>query len=191
MERARHEKLHYMDLGTKDAPDYQLINEGVTDFAEAQNPETETRQYIADKTSRERVKRVQPSFSYTAVLNDCDPVSKYLYSVGADQKINTLVDIVHVDTWDADSDGKLVARKAQYNIIPENPGSGAGGDDLNMSGTISQNGDLIKGKWDQKDKIFTADKQAGQVDPKACKQNTGATSTPPPASTSTGGGSGA
>lgn len=155
MERARYERLHYADIGTESMPNIVLINEGITDFTESQNPETETRQYIADKTARERTKALQPTFSYSGLLNDEDPFSKYLYEVGANQKINQKIPIIHVDTWDETS-GKLKARKAMYNIIPDNPGSGAGGDDLNMSGTISQDGDLVIGLWDPETKTFTA-----------------------------------
>jgi hypothetical protein len=91
------------------------------------------------------------------VFNDTDPVSVMLYESGADQKLNVKKTIVHVDTWDADEDGKLTARKAVYNIIPDNPGSGPAGEDLAMTGAISQDGELIKGKWNPTAKTFTPD----------------------------------
>ena len=156
-ERMRYEKLHYANIGNDTTPQWVLINEGITDFTNSLNPETETRQYIADKTAREKTKSYQPSYAYSGLLNDEDPFSEWLYNLSADQKLNTKVKIVSVDTWDETGSGIFTARMAQYNVIPDNDGSGAGGDDLNLSGTISQDGDLVKGTWDSAAKTFTPD----------------------------------
>jgi hypothetical protein len=153
----RYEKLHYANIGTASSPQWVLINEGITDFTNSLNPETDTRQYIADKTAREKTKSYQPSYAYSGLLNDDDPFSKWLYGLSADQKLNIKVPIVSVDTWDETTSGSglFTARMATYNVIPDNDGSGAGGDDLNLSGTISQDGDLVKGTWDMEDQEFT------------------------------------
>jgi hypothetical protein len=157
MERARYEKLHYMNLGTEAAPKYELINEGITDFTESQNAQSDTRQYIGEKTASQRVRSLQPSFAYAGLLNDEDLVSKKLYEIGSNQEMNVKVKIVHVDTWGPDKT-KLVARKGVYAVIPENPGSGSGGEDLGISGTLSQTGEIEIGTWDMGKKTFTANK---------------------------------
>jgi hypothetical protein len=157
MERARYEKLHYMNLGTVAAPRYELINEGITDFTESQNAQVESSHYIGAKVATQRTRSLQPSFAYAGLLNDEDPVSKRLYEIGANQEVNVKVKIAHVDTWGTDKT-KLVARLATYNVIPENPGSGAGGEDLGISGTLSQVGEITIGTWDMGKKTFTANK---------------------------------
>jgi hypothetical protein len=157
MERLRYEKLHYMNLGTASAPKYELINEGITDFTESQNAQVEASHYIGNKVATQRTRSLQPSFAYAGLLNDEDVVSKRLYEIGANQELNVKVKIVHVDTWGADKT-KLMARLGTYNIIPENPGSGSGGEDLGISGTLSQIGELVVGTWDMGKKTFTANK---------------------------------
>ena len=154
MERLRYEKLHYMNLGTVSSPKYELINEGITDFTESQNAQVEGSHYIGNKVATQRTRSLQPSFAYTGLLNDEDAVSKRLYEIGANQELNVKVKIVHVDTWGTDKT-KLVARLGTYNVIPENPGSGAGGENLGISGTLSQVGELAIGTWNMGSKTFT------------------------------------
>ena len=157
MERLRYEKLHYMNLGTVSSPKYELINEGITDFTESQNAQVEASHYIGNKVATQRTRSLQPSFAYEGLLNDEDAVSKRLYEIGANQELNVKVKIVHVDTWGGDKT-KLAARLGTYNVIPENPGSGSGGEDLGISGTLSQIGELAIGTWNMGNKTFTATK---------------------------------
>jgi hypothetical protein len=157
MERARYEKLHYMNLGTAAVPKYELINEGITDFTESQNAQVDASHYIGNKVATQRTRSLQPSFSYAGLLNGEDAVSKRLYEIGANQELNVKVKIVHVDTWGTDKT-KLVARMGTYTVIPENPGSGSGGEDLGISGTLSQAGELVIGTWDVSKKTFEAKK---------------------------------
>jgi hypothetical protein len=159
MERARYEKLHYMNLGTAAAPKWELINEGITDFTESQNAQVEASHYIGNKVATQRTRSLEPSFAYAGLLSDEDPVSKRLYEIGANQELNVKVKIAHVDTWGADKT-KLVARMGTYNVIPENPGSGSGGEDLGISGTLSQVGELAIGTWNMGTKTFTPNKAA-------------------------------
>jgi hypothetical protein len=157
MERLRYEKLHYMNLGSVSSPKYELINEGITDFTESQNAQVEASHYIGNKVATQRTRSLQPSFAYAGLLNDEDAVSKRLYEIGANQELNVKVKIAHVDTWGTDKT-KLIARLGTYNIIPENPGSGSGGEDLGISGTMSQVGELVVGTWNMGNKTFTANK---------------------------------
>ena len=119
--------------------------------------QVEASHYIGNKVATQRTRSLEPSFAYAGLLNDEDAVSKRLYEIGANQELNVKVKIAHVDTWGTDKT-KLMARLGTYNIIPENPGSGSGGEDLGISGTLSQVGELMIGTWNMGNKTFTANK---------------------------------
>lgn len=146
------DNLHYAKLGEKTV----LINEEVTNFTQAVAPVTVEKHFIGEKNKRVDVKGFAPTVAYSAALNPTDPFLMYLYEIGKDEKVGETFDEYEVETWNVVSEGVFVARKHTYEVQPANPGSGAGGEDLKMEGTLAQKGNTIKGKFDIATKAFTA-----------------------------------
>lgn len=148
-----HDNLYYW----KDSEDatLKLINEGVTDFTQSLSPNTEDKQYIADKNARTTMTGYNPSFAYTAEMVKADPFCKRLYYIGKNQLIGVREDIVEVDSWEDATDGKVPARQYTFEVQPGNAGSGSGGSSLGMDGTLQQVGDVIQGSFDVATKEFT------------------------------------
>lgn len=150
------DNLHYGIIPGSDKA--VLINEEVTDWTQSASPETSDKHFIGEKNKRTSMKGYAPSVAYSAVHNPTDPFLTFLYETGKDEKVGVEFDDIEVETWNETATaGKFVARKRTYEVQPSNPGSGAGGDDLKMEGTLAQKGSSVKGTFDMATKAFTAD----------------------------------
>lgn len=152
------DNLHYAVIARSSTA--VLINEEVTDWTQTAAPETSDKQFIGEKNKRTSMKGYAPSVAYSAVLNPTDPFLMFLYNTGKLEQVGVTFDDIEVETWNQKTTGKFSAYKRTYEVQPSNPGSGAGGDDLKMEGTLSQKGSVIKGTFDISTKTFTADTAA-------------------------------
>lgn len=146
----------YMDCGTTDAPDFQLIGEGFTSFPESKNPKEYTRQYIHEKAERSDVVGYSPSIEYSCDVIAGNPVIEKIIEITDTEKVgsDTQVDIVSVNLWKTSgSDGSYVAYKRRYAIIPSTKGDGT--DALIYSGTMKAVGDVVVGTFATATSTFT------------------------------------
>lgn len=156
----REELLSYMNTGTGEVPKWSLIGEGFSDLTENLNPKTKDSHYIHQKSGTSSVIGYAPTFDFTAELDKADEVTVYIANIGRERKVGAdcETDIVNVFTWmTGKTEGTMVAYKQHIAIKVDNSGSGAGGDAMALSGALMYKGDAIKGTWDPKAKIFTAD----------------------------------
>lgn len=155
----RDELRSYMNVTPSESTaDYQLIGQGFTDATTAMNPNTYQRQYIHERTGQSDVISYAPAMAYSADMDTADPVLAFLWKVGNERLIGeaATTDIVTVLTWEAGStSGTKKAYKQRIAIIPENPGSGAAGSPLALSGNLSFKGDAVTGEWNEQTKTFT------------------------------------
>lgn len=151
----RDQWLAYMDTGTSDSPEFNLIGEGFTSFSEAKNPKEYSRQYVHEKTERADVVGYAPSISYSADMYSGDPCVEKIAQITDDECIgaSALVDIVTVNLWEKSTDGAYVAYKRKYSVIPD--GKGDGTEALIYTGTLKANGEATKGTFSISDKTFT------------------------------------
>ena len=145
-----------------DSPDFQLINEGVTDLTEEFNPETEQIQYIAEKDASTIVKRYAPSIAFTSYIVKDDKVNVRIRDI-----VNTLpvgsatdVDYIRFNLLDVQGETtgttlKYIAYRRRGTITASNIG-GAAGDTTTISATVNGKGDVIKG-------ILTVDKTSPTI----------------------------
>lgn len=148
----------YMDTGKNDTPEFNLIGEGFTSFAEAKNPKEYNRQYVHEKTERSDVVGYAPSISYSADMYSGDPCVEKIAQITDSEAIGAaaLVTIVTVNLWEKGNGGEsYVAYQRKYSVIPD--GKGDGTEALIYTGTLKANGEVTKGTFDLSSKTFTAD----------------------------------
>lgn len=136
----------------------ELIGKGVTDFTIASNPKNESVHYVHDKNPSGGLSGYAPTATFTAEAYSEDPVMEFLVELGRTLSIGVEAHshIVTVDTWEKNTDGKIRAIKQNVVITIDNPGSGAGGSALAVTGSMTYDGDPIQGTYDEATKTFTA-----------------------------------
>ncbi len=155
----RDELRSYMDvtpMGEK--PTYELIGEGFTDATTSMNPNNYDRQYIHQRTGTSDVVSYAPSMAYTADMDTEDPVLAYICDIGYSRKVGSqaTTTIVTVLMWEKGAtEGTYKAYLQKVSIVPNNPGSGAAGSALALSGSFNYKGDAVEGSWDEATKTFT------------------------------------
>jgi len=152
---SRAEFQSFMNTGTAETPEYNLIGEGFTDFSEAKNPKEYSRQYVHEKTERTDVVGYATSFAYSFDTYTNNPVITKLRKVHDEELIGTdaQVDIVGVNLFEG-TEGSRTAFQRRFAIIPDAKGSGV--EALVYSGTLKAVGDIKKGTFNESTKTFTA-----------------------------------
>ena len=59
----REKLMHFLNIGTADAPKYALLGDGISSLTEEFNPESETKHYINMASGSTRLKSYSPSIS--------------------------------------------------------------------------------------------------------------------------------
>lgn len=154
--RNRDERLVFLNVGEK----YALMGNGFTDLSTSGNASTESKQYVHQSVASGSVTGYAPTTSFTGEVFDSDDAVEYIMNIADNwdigDKVNT--DIVIVDTWKKGSSEKsYIARKQNIVITIDNPGSGAAGSVLGLTGTLQHSGSPIKGEFNTDTLKFTAD----------------------------------
>lgn len=147
----------YMECGDGETKTFNLIGEGFTTFPESKNPKEYTRKYVNYKTEKTDVIGYAPSIAYSCDVITGEPCVTEIVKVTDNELLGTAThrDIVSVNCWEADTDGKCKAFKRTYAIVPD--GKGDGTDALIYTGTLKAVSDITFGKFDRAAKTFTAD----------------------------------
>ena len=142
---------------TAEAESFSRISKGFTDLSGALNPTTETTQYIGESTQTTTTTSYNPSYSFSAERYCGDVFNDYLYEIGRDQVLNATVhQIVRVDMSDpTEQPDEYNAVAAEYNVSIDANDTGAAGAKVGYTGTLSQKGKLVKGKYNTSTNTFT------------------------------------
>ena len=136
----------FMNTGTGETPEYHLIGEGFTSFAEAKNPKEYSRQYVHEKTERTDVVGFAPSIAYSADMHSGDPCVERVVKAHDEEQIgnDARVDILVFNMWEKGTgDTSYVAYKRTYAIVPDSKGDGT--EALIYSGNLKAVGESEKG----------------------------------------------
>lgn len=149
----RHERRGYIMLDTA----YELIGEGVTDWTMSTNPKTTSSHYVHQQNASGGVSGYAPSISVTAEGYSGDPFMDYLMDLGRTLPVGAEVQkkLCIVDMWTG-TDAARDAIEVDVVITIDNPGTGAAGEALAVSATLTFNGDITEGKFAVGTKKFTA-----------------------------------
>lgn len=135
-----------------------LAGDGLTDWSQSSNPETEEEQYIHEKNKHTTLFGYGPKVSYSGAAYPGDQFNYWLYQIGKKEIVGAQFEEIEVETWnETTSSGTYVAYKRTYEVQPDNPGSGEGGGKLSIEGTFSQIGSVTVGTYNIKDGTFTED----------------------------------
>lgn len=155
------ENLHYVKPITAvsgvTAEEYVLAGDGLTDWTQSSNPNTENGQYIHEKTQHSNMLGYAGSVSYSGVAYPSDPFNYWIYLIGKNEIVGAQFEEIEVETWNNTEEKKYKAYKRIYEVQPDNPGSGEGGSKLAIEGTFAQQGSVVSGVFDITTKEFTAD----------------------------------
>lgn len=149
----RHQRLAFLNINTK----YELFGNGVTDWTVAGNAKTAEKQYVHQQNASGGLTGYAPTMAITAEAFSDDPVMEYILDIARTWDIGSKAhtDIVIVDTWTGTSDTDRKAIKQGIVISIDNPGSGAAGEALAVTATLTYDGDAIPGVFNMSTKTFT------------------------------------
>jgi len=161
---AKLEKLGFY-LQLPDSGTIYRINYGVTALTPASGYNEEKVTFIGDKNSTTFDKGMNVEYSLTCVMfsedempderSDEYEVLKWAYYIGFTQRTgkDTEAWLIVANLFEG---GNCTATKAKVKYTPDNPGGGTGGDMLNFTGKLAQQGDAVKGTFNPSTKTFTA-----------------------------------
>jgi len=141
-------RRHYMNIGTAEKPQWCLIGEGFTEFAESKNAVSYQRRYIHEASKRTDVTGYAPTIDYEFEVYTGNSVIDKLRKITDNEYTGeeAQVEICTVDLFDTtDTDGIYSARRRVYSVIPDE--CGAGTDTLLYTGTLKSVSDGIVGTF--------------------------------------------
>lgn len=139
----RHKRLAFMDTAGTGASYTRMT--GFTSLSEGKEATEYSRQYVDEATERTDVVGYATSIDYEFDRYTNDPVCEKLSTIADDELVGTeaQVNIVSVDIFTEDSQGRAIARKRTYSVIPDTTGDGT--DALIYSGSFSAASEITKG----------------------------------------------
>ena len=155
---ANREKLmHFLNIGTSDAPKHVLLGDGITSLTEEFNPETESKHYINMASASNQVKSYAPTISVEKEYIKDEELQKWI-----DEKVRLLpvgkeaeADYIRINILEtASADGSYPAVKRPCTYQFDSIGGEGGGYIMNNM-TLSGNGDQVLGTFNVKTLTFT------------------------------------
>ena len=141
----RHQRIAFMNTDTSGTtPKYERMT-GFTSMTNNKNPKEYNRQYVDKESEDNDVVGYSPATEYSFDRHTNTPVHEVIAKVHDGELTGSaaLVDIVIVDLFTAEEDGKCAARKRTYAIIPDNDGDGT--DALIYTGSFKSKSDVETG----------------------------------------------
>ena len=141
----RHQFADYLNCGTADNPDWQLMGYGFTAINETFGASTESTKYVNDKAESTDV----VSYSSEAAI-------QALYNVGRNHVTGdgTIFEYVRVELWDeTETANTFKARKFE---VSAEVSEISGDNKQELSGNLNGRGDPINGTFNTTTKAFTA-----------------------------------
>lgn len=152
-----YDEAYYIDLGTSETPNIQLMNVGITQLNESSNPIEKSTQYIGDKAVSNKVTGYDNQFPITSDLIKNNAVVGALYDVfrqrktGADAKFDFYI----VELWnETTTAGTYQARKIEVSAVIESKEANPG-ETITFSGNLKGIGDFKYGTFATATKTFT------------------------------------
>ncbi len=152
----RHQRVAFMNTGTAEAPVFTRMQK-FTNMKSGKNPKEYNRQYVDEVAEESDVVGYAPSIEYSFDRHTNTPVHEVIAKIHDGELVgsDTLVDILIVDLFTADAQGKCEARKRTYSVIPSDDSDGT--DALVYSGAFKCKSAIVAGKatLDEAEQIAT------------------------------------
>lgn len=154
----RHEFADYLNCGTTETPDWQLMGTGFTSLNESPNAQTNTKKYVNEKSSTTSITQYQTEFPYETDLIASEAAITTLYNIARNHLTGSdaILEYVRVELWDPATENSTTEFKARKFSVANSVSDIEGDDDIVMSGTLHAQGDPVDGKFNVSQKTFTA-----------------------------------
>ncbi len=141
----RADRVAFMNTDTAGStPKFERMT-GFTTMSGSKNPKEYNRQYVDESTERADVVGYATSVEYSFDRHTNNPVHDMLAKISDKEKVgsDTHVDIVNVELFTEDDEGRCEASKRKYAVVPDTDGDGT--DALIYSGTFKAVSSIVEG----------------------------------------------
>lgn len=151
---------HYMNLGTKAAPNFLRMGKGWKKITENPNAQTESVQYVCDYSETTDTTGYAPNYAFECDLMHGDEAIKRVYDIAKGRKTygDCIVQVVTVDAFEETADNTSCT--AYLEDLAVQVTSIDGTKKMSLTGNFNGQGDGIKGKFDLKTLKFTPDSES-------------------------------
>lgn len=146
----------FLNTGTKVAPVWNLIGEGVTEQTINYNPQTSEEIYVHQDSGNTNVESYKPNIPTPMTAIKGDPVFDYVDAIRKGRKVlaDAESDVCIVYLYETATAGAYPAEKNACSIQVDDFG-GPGGESAKINFTINLNGDPEDGTFNPTTKTFT------------------------------------
>lgn len=157
----RHEFADYLNIGTAEEPQWELMGHGFTTLGEEFGAESESTKYVNDASASSSVVSYTSVFPFTAHLIPSQAAVNALYAVGRNHLIeeNAEFEYCRVELWDqATEEDAPVANTfaARKFIVSAEISDITGENKQELSGNLNAVGDPVDGTFNTTEKTFQA-----------------------------------
>ena len=151
----RYQYADYLNIGTEATPNWVLMGAGFTTLDEEPNAQTDTVQYVNDKSSTTSVVGYETSFPYEAEQIADEEAIDFIYTIGRNHYIgaDAETEYCRVELWNpATGTNTFEARKFKVAVEVS---SITGEKKMSLSGNLNTIGDPVLGTFNTTTKRFT------------------------------------
>ena len=158
----RADRLSFMNVKTADLPEFVRMTKFTT-MTGGKNPKEYARQYVDMTTESSDVVGYAPAVEYSFDRHTQNAVHEKIAEITDDEMVgqNTYVEIVTVDVFTEDAQGRSIARKRTYSVVPDSEGDGT--EALIYSGSFKAVSEIVKGYVTTTDKYQTVKFTEGNI----------------------------
>lgn len=159
--KERRMEANYLNIGTSEAEEYELMGTGYTDLNEKPTAQTKDKRYINMKSKSKSIVGYDWSSEFTADQIPSQKTIKYLLDIGKLQKTgaDAETDYVLVDLDEKGTGANIFhARKIHVAIEVSDFGNEDG--EMTVSGNLLGKSDVVEGFFNTSTKTFSAEEPA-------------------------------
>lgn len=147
---------HFLNVGTADSPDYELIGKGVTSATIAYNPQTSDETYINEDTGTTDVESYKPNMPVPMTAYAGEPVFDFVDNLRKTRAVmdDARAELVNVYLYETAETGAYPAEKNVVSVQIDDFG-GDGGARASINFTLNYCGDPVQGTFNPETKTFT------------------------------------
>lgn len=155
--KQRYQEASYLDVGGASAPNFALMNTGVSKLDDSPTAQTGSRRYIGDKSATKSIKGYDWSAPLEFYMIESEEAIAFIVNIGRKELTgdDAETDYVTVDLTKEKTENGYPARKRRVCIEVSSIDDEDG--ELKGSGNLLGIGDWIYGYFDTQTKKFTTD----------------------------------
>lgn len=145
----------YINKGTKDAPVWARIGEGVTGLTPSNNPITDQKHYINHKNPNTQILGFAKQWSMALERYVGDDANDYIAGLAEKTGADIVSELVIVEYHDSAAATAKPAKKYEVTVVINSEGAIQGGAAMDMDVEMYANGDGVTGTFNTTTKTFS------------------------------------